>query len=323
MPNEAPRQTLVISHRSAFEFWRSFTGKIARLRSLRSEAAMESSVRLTPQLREELRALGFTPSEKQPLDLLFSGSSARSRSSWVRAHALLDPLPNGALLQVSPHVAVVCPELCFLEMARQLSWEKLVLAGFELCSTYAQVGPELLLAERQPLTSVDAIRNFAYLLPRTYCAGALHALEYVQDGAASPMEAKVAMLLVLPTYRGGYALPRPALNHPIATTQQARRLYPRATVRPDMYWEAVGLDVEYDGRDSHDADDHAKDVARWGALAVMDIEVLMFTSAQVRDSRAFRELVQVVAGKIGHRPRIRREDFPAREARLREELNLR
>ncbi len=313
---------LILSHRSAFLFWRSFGGNRRRLPQVSHSGGMAQSVRLTKELRAELAYFGIVPTPKHPVDLLFSEEEARSQTVGVRAHAKLAQLPLGAVLQVSEHVAVVCPELCFLQVAHVFSRERLVLAGYELCGTYAQVGQELALQEREALTSVAAIRTFAAMVPRMRTATALRALVHVHDGAASPMEAKAAMLLGLPTSWGGYALPAPVLNPEMPTPPEARRLYPAATVRPDLYWADARLDLEYDGRDSHDADAHAKDVARWGALAVMEVDVLMLTAAQLYDAAAFHQLAGVVAAKLGRRLRVRRKDFPVRVTRLREELKL-
>lgn len=316
------QDVLVISHSSAFLFWRSFAGRVSLLRRTQGNELTGMSIRLTNQVREELVRLGWRPTEKQPIDLLSSGRAERMRAPWVRAHACFDALPAGALLQVSEHVAVVCPELCFLQMAHVLSWEKLVLAGYELCGTYAQVGASLDLQEREALTSVEAIREFAALLPRTHTAAGVNALDFVIDGAASPTEAKTAMLLSLPTSRGGYGLPAPVLNPELSTTPDARRLYRRAKVRPDLFWADARFDLEYDGGEHEDDATHAKDVARLGALAVMGVETLTLTAAQLYDAAAFHQLAGVVAGKLGRRLRIRRADFPVRVTRLREELGL-
>ena len=313
---------LILSHRSAFLFWRSFRGNRRRLPQVPHPGGMAQSVRLTTGLRAELAAFEIVLTPKHPVDLLFSEEGARSQTAGVRAHATLAELPVGAVVQVSEHVAVVCPELCFLQMAHVFSRERLVLAGYELCGTYAQVGPELALQEREALTCVEAIREFAAMVPRMRTTTALRLLDRVRDGAASPMEAKAAMLLTLPTSWGGYGLPAPQLNPELPTTPDARRLYAHATVRPDLYWADARFDLEYDGRDAHDADDHAKDVARWGALAVMEVDVLMLTAAQLYDAAAFHRLAQVVAGKLGRRLRIRRADFPVRATHLREELGL-
>ena len=313
---------LILSHTSAFLYWRAFTGNRRRLPRPADATAMAQAERLTPTVRGELAAFGFVPTPKRPVDLLFSDERARSQTRGIRAHVTGENLPEGAIYRVSEHVAVVCPELCFLQMAKRFSPEQLILAGFEMCGTYAQVGPELALQEREALTSAAAIRAFAATLPHTSTASALRALDYVLDGAASPMEAKTAMLLTLPTSRGGYGLPAPQLNPELPTTPEARQLYRRGKVRPDLYWPDARFDLEYDGGNHEDADTHAGDVARLGALAVMGVDVLTLSAPQLYDAAAFHRLAGVVASRLGRRLRVRRADFPVRVTRLREELGL-
>ena len=313
---------LVISHASAFRFWRAFTGHRSRLPVIPNPSAMDRPPCLTDGIFRELAAIGLTQTTRHPLDLLFSEEESRSQMKGVRSHATRSLLPEGSLVQISEHVSAVCPELAFLQLQRTVSREKLILAGYELCGTYAQVGPELSLWERRKLTTTDAIRDFAACVPRLRSVSALKALDFVREGAASPMEAKAAMLLSLPTGLGGYGLPLPVMNPELVVPPNARLLYQHATVRPDLYWPDACFDLEYDGREAHDADAHWKDAARLGALAVMNVDVLTLTAPQLFDAAAFHEVAQVVAAKIGHRLRIRREDFPVRATRLREELGL-
>lgn len=313
---------LVLSHRSAFLFWRAYTGNARRLQRIGRTVDMANPAHLTTGIREELASLGIFPTAKNPLDLLFSRPGARPRGQELHPHTTLDSLPDPVILQVTEHIAVVSPELCFFQLAAVLPRERLVLASYEFTGTYAQVGANRQLQERPALTTTQAIRAFAALLPRTATATALKALDFVLDGAASPMEAKTAMLLTLPTSWGGYGLLQPALNPELAVSSEARRLYPHATVRPDLYWADARFALEYDG-DVHEADDtHARDVARLGALAAMDVEVLTLSASQIYDAAAFHQAAQVVAGRLGRRIRIRREDFPVRVTHLREELGL-
>ena len=96
----------------------------------------------TPELAKELAGLGITPTAKHPLYLLFATPGLRPATKSgipvpLRPHVQPDVLPTGSVLRLSEHVAIVSPELCFLQMASTLSLEKLILMGFELCGTYA------------------------------------------------------------------------------------------------------------------------------------------------------------------------------------------
>ena len=313
---------IIISHKTAFQFWRAYRASVDPYRIKDAQQAFASPSPSSKEALAELERLGFAPSEKTPVDLLFFGRDARMKTVWARPHAILDELPRGSLVQLSDHVAIVSPELCFVQMAGICTREQTVLVGFELCGTYAQLGSKRTLAERSHLTSVKQIGAILRKLPRTHTSRAAAALAFVLDGAASPMEAKLAMLLTLPTSWGGYALPQPRMNVPIQLGEAASTVYPRSHCRADLFWPDARFDVEYDGEEFHEGDAHAKDVARLAALAMEDITVLEVAWAQVADPAKFHGVATVVARKLGQRLRIRRDDFVVRCTHLREQLEL-
>ena len=321
---------LVISHDSALRFWRTFAGSPAAFRRLRAPLAMERPAALTPELLGELARLGFAPSKGRPLDLLFSSGAGRSRANNVLAHATNLPLPAGSLLQLSEHVAITSPELTFALIARKHDIRHLALVASELCGTYIPAPPGLPLGSRQPITSTARLQAFlAELFPRQ-TAAPLAAARLAFDCAASPMEAKLALLLSLPTRLGGFGLPRPQLNRPFALTPEAQLIYPHSSCRLDLSWPDTNLDVEYDGSgDEHAGDMHAKDVARLAALRLDGLDVLVLAKQQVYDARAFAQMVRVIAGKLagqtgqaGRAWRTRAKDFDAKQAALRDALGL-
>ncbi|MBQ3386609.1 MAG: hypothetical protein IJG53_04725 [Eggerthellaceae bacterium] len=317
---------LIISHDSALRFWRTFAGNPAVFRRLRMPSPMDRPVTLTTELLSELARLGFAPSKDRPLDLLFSGAG-RSRAAAVLAHATNLPLPAGSLLQLSEHVVITSPELTFALVARKKDVRHLALMASELCGTYIPTPPGLPLGSRQPLTSTTQLQAVLTDLYPRQTAAPLIAAHLAFDGAASPMEAKLALLLSLPTRLGGYGLPRPQLNRPFSLSSEAQLVYPHSPCRLDLSWPGASLDVEYDGSgDEHSGDMHAKDVARLAALRLDGLDVLVLAKQQVYDPRAFAQMAQIIAGKLTGQPRrawrIRAKDFDAKQAALREALSL-
>lgn len=325
---------LIIGHYTAFMYWRSFTGKRFLLKDSPRTLAMTERVDLNNDLLRELAALGIRVSERLPLHLLFSSQELRSRSPLIRAHLMSGNVPPGSFIRLSEHVLIASPELCFAEMSGTLSLEKLILAGYELCGTYAQVPrpdqpSRTALADRAPLTTAQTIKTFLTFDSFTRYATAHRAKEHIQDNAASPMEAKVAMLLSLPTRLGGYGLPRPMLNEIITLEGEARLAYPRSTCRPDLWWPMFNVAIEYDGRDSHEGEwAHAKDIARIAALKLTGMDVTVLTFAQVADDPVFDALAVVLARKLQHRLRFRFSEeqgesgHVSRRSKLRRELEL-
>ena len=318
---------LIISHNSALRFWRTFAGSPTVFRRLRTASPLERPLPLTPELLGELARLGFAPSKDRPLDLLFSSSDGRSRAAAVLAHATNLSLPDGSLLQLSEHVAITSPELTFALVARKKDVRHLALMASELCGTYIPAPPGLPLGTRLPLTSTTQLRAVLAAVYPKQTAAPLIAARLAFDGAASPMEAKLALLLSLPTRLGGFGLPRPQLNRPFTLSPEAQLVYPHSPCRLDLSWPGTNLDVEYDGSgDEHSGDMHAKDVARLAALRLDGLDVLVLAKQQVYDSRAFAQMAQIIAGKLGGQTgrawRTRAKDFDAKQAGLREALSL-
>ena len=318
---------LVISHNSALHFWRTFAGNRSALKPVRNSQAMPAPLPLSAELLGELAADGFTPSARRPIDLLFGAAVARPRTDIATPRVFSGKLPGGSLLALSERVAITSPELTFALVSRGTSRQKLALIGSELCSTYAhrRVGEPF--AERAPLTSADELQRFCLQLAPGGHSEAYEAARYVFDNAASPMEAKLALLLSLPTRMGGYGLPRPELNRPFALSAQAQAIYPHSFCRLDLSWAGTNLDVEYDGSgDEHSGDMHAKDIARLAALRLDGIDTLVLAKQQVYDSQAFAQMAQVIAGKLTGQPRrawrVRAKEFEAKQQELRRELNL-
>jgi hypothetical protein len=122
------------------------------------------------------------------------------------------------------------------------------------------------------------------------------------DGAASPMESAIALLLTLPYKRGGYCLPQPELNRRIDLDATAKRLAGQSFCRGDLCWPDSCLDLEYLGRSSHDAlPNMLKDRGRTLAIEHMGYEVIEITREQALDLFAFDVVARRVASHLGKR----------------------
>ncbi len=313
---------IVLSHASAFRFWRTFTGNVATLRPTALRHTPDARPKLTRDLRQELATLGILSDEHHPIHCLVADESLRGHTLGIRCHVARRPLPAGAVLQLSENVDIVSPELCFIQMSRVLSAGKLALAGCELCGTYA-TSPLGELLPRKPLTTTAQLVAFSKAVPGIAGAHRVQgALPHVLDNAASPMEAKVVLLLTLPRVSGGYGLPKPQLNPTIPLGSAAQKIYHVRTCRPDLYWADAHVDVEYDGEVHEGTDARIKDAARAAALMTEGITVMTLTYPQVIDEDAFNTVAETLAGAVGYRLRIRTASFQERRAKLRGELEL-
>ena len=311
---------LVLSHATAFRFWRTFTGNIRLLARPPQPKAMVEAFRPTPDIIAELLALGVDPAGDDRIHLLFSEARLRSRTRNIASHVYSEALPEGALVQLSEHVLAASPELTYVQMSEVFTFERQAIAGMELCGSYA-ILPDGSLKARTALAHAEDLHTWASALAGPRSRGTL-AAPFVLDGAASPMEAKLALLLTLPTARGGYHLPAPVLNHRIDLGAEARRLYDAAFCRADLYWPEARVDVEYDGLAYHEGEAHAVDVAREQALAAQGISVMRLTYAQVEDPDAFAVVAKTLGKRLGRQVRVRHRDFVSNQLFLRAELGL-
>jgi hypothetical protein len=165
---------------------------------------------------------------------------------------------------------VTDPIATFIDSAGMLSYVDLVVLGDAICRKF-DLGAEQLR---------EACRR-----SRDYYAGlARAAAELVRDGVDSPMETRLRVLIVLA------GLPEPQVNVIV------RDEHGHWVRRFDLYYESIGLVVEYDGRQ------HADDPAQWQS----DID----RREELDDDG--RRLIIVTARGIFHEPertleRIRRQ----------------
>ena len=122
------------------------------------------------------------------------------------------------------------------------------------------------------------------------------------DGAASPMETALALLLTLPVAMGGYGVVRPELNKAISLEEGDRALSSQAEMVADLCWPEEKLIVEYDSWEWHGGarSGHlAHDRARANALTAMGWRVLSVGYEQISSIQGMNLLARQVAALLG------------------------
>lgn len=313
---------IVVAYDSALAYWRTVGPRWLRGYQQRDQATRRARRSLAKGDRPKLAGGNRRPAGcTLPIQVLVAGVEARTRTSSVLSHVWPD-LPDRSLVDAGEGFFVSTPEFCFVQMASQLKIAQLVQLGFELCGTYAMVSEGPAQQREAPLTSTAKLSAFVKANPHIRgCKQARRALNHVKDGAASPMEAVLAMLLCLPYRRGGYGLEWPMLNYRIDVPPSKRKMADRGYCKGDLCWPERHLCLEYDSELYHaDAERRDSDARRRGTLIALDYAVVTVTTGQVMDSGAFNRLAHQIAKLLGKRLRYEDPQFTRSHLALREEL---
>lgn len=306
---------ICLSHNSALEFLR---GSGASLRTRPQESNLSggtpsffSTRGINEVFVDDLRRWGISSA---PLHAFASEKAHRSKSPLVCSHVWRGPYPQNAFVRIEQGLYSSSPELLFLCMGRKLNVIELAELGFELCGWYglpnsgdAPFG----MASRNPLSSAEAISRFLRQNSSIPGSGrAEYAARHLIDGSASPMESKMALACVLPHNLGGYALPKPRLNHRIV-------LDSGSAFRVDAFWPKANIGLEYDSRQFHTGEDrNIRDSRKRNMLASAGVEIISVTPPELRDPLLFEGIARRVACALGSRMRIRTQDYPDRRIAL-------
>lgn len=273
------------------------------------------------------------------LDVLVSTNSGRHQTKGLRARLCTTKLPAGSFIPADAmgiEFYLCAPELVFLQMASEVELDHLIYVGFALCSSfrldeYAPGGCALREWSDAPLTSVARIRSYLERVPAgTKGRGAaLRALEHVRDGARSPYEIGLAMVIGMPLRLGGYALGETVMNPEV-------KVYDGVDVRGQVRWvtripdilvsarDSNGVlrrvGVDYDAKLTHGAPDRvARDLDRRNLLAPNeDFRHITLGTQQVSNYVAFRREMDRIRRALGQRkkPRLVGDPDSERNRRL-------
>lgn len=257
----------------------------------------------------------------RPISLSVGSQASRTYRGGIECHVWGAPLPTGAVQQISDNVFVSTPEQLLLECARARHETALatkldvIRLGFRLCGTYSLAAcdaGEDGIAERQPLTSVAALRR--YLLQGGIRGGehAASLLAHVLEGSASPRETTLAMQLSLPHHLGCFQLGAPRLNYPIDIDEALLVAGGSRSYRIDLCYPDERLAIEYDGGGHANPQRIARDAQRRNDLAHMGWRVITVTSRQLGSREAMLGIARDVASGRGERLRIRSCSFDER-----------
>lgn len=226
--------------------------------------------------------------------------------------------PQHSFFRVADHVLACCPELCFVQLAREFSLVDLVLFGYEICGSFAIDRQRESLVARRALTTVQRLRAYAQAAgAMPGAAKARTASSLVLNGSRSPMESKVAFELSAPRHLGGFGLPAPVLNKPLSFTR------PDGTIvrKGDLLWERHGVVIEYDSSERHEGEANIdRDARRRNEFIADAYRVLTVTKQQAHDLASMEHVARHLERLLGIRLRSRTSDLEGRRLKLHQSL---
>ena len=194
----------------------------------------------------------------RPLELgVFESARARRRLK-SRTRVLSRNLPEAALIEVSPHLYFEGPELILIHMASQTDAVRLAQIIMELCGTYSPCpapddnGWTRTLYDLPPVTTIERICAYArHVRQRGGKAVLQEALRLAAEGAASPAETILALVMSLPREMGGYGFPMPSLNAKLTVPDEERDMVGGEAYYLDAFWQDAYADLEYESTEFH------------------------------------------------------------------------
>lgn len=267
--------------------------------------------------------------------LIFTRAQSGSRNLF-KSHLLTQEPPPGSFRQTEHGFDVTSPEFTLLSLATQVSRNRLLMACYEMCGSFAVFTPckraqqqldeaislklippncgwervndasgkDTNLWKRTPLLNAADIAAFAKQAAGLRGVKQLRwATERMTGQTASPFEVQTSMLVSLPRDEGGLGV-HIANNVRIPLSEAARSLHDKTCCYADILIESatdsMGVILECQGRSAHDSEAASlSDAERATALTSMGYDVIQITYEQIKDKKSFNNLAELIHKKAG------------------------
>lgn len=282
----------------------------------------------------------------KPVWRFVSARGNRFNGKLFHSRLLTQEPPPGSFRQTEHGFDVTSPEFTLLNLATQVSRNQLLMACYEMCGSFAvfkpyvrtqqQLDEAILLKlippncgwervsdvngkdtnlwKRTPLLTATDIAAFAKQ------AAGLRGVKQLRWAAgrmtgqtASPFEVQASMLVSLPRDGGGLDI-HIANNVRIPLNEAARSLYDKTCCYADILIESntdsTGVILECQGRSAHDSEAASlSDAERTTALTSMGYDVIQITYEQIKDTKSFNNLAELIHKKAGlpYAPKTKQE----------------
>ena len=174
----------------------------------------------------------------EPLHIAVGSPSERCRVLRCVSHIDRQLGNKGTVWGIAPKLATVSPAMCLAQFAGELPLAQLTELACALSGNYRFASkPEDVVTSAVPLTSLREMRAFLHAHQQIRGASkALRAIDLAIDHLGSPYETILYLFLCLPRKLGGYGLPKPVANQPIAPKSREAHLVAQHNFYPDLFW---------------------------------------------------------------------------------------
>lgn len=349
---------VVLSHRTAWLFYHAAQreGIIARGAEYGIDQLGIKASEVARRVRVFLTDCGIPADELDTLHVLVAFSHERGGSKAFRTHVRGALLTENHLVHVAPGLFVVSPEVAFIQASLWMKPLELLEWGGELCGHYetcpwtteqgtrsgnthvaartdrsatdkkdgrnreADQTHDLGYRERPALASRTSIQSVAQELSGVKGARkAQRALRRVRDGARSPMETALALMIMCPIEDGGLGFTNIELGHRMNMPPNLQPMFSSSYLELDLYFPSRKVALEYDGAKHAELNRRTHDSDRAHALALMGISMRTITAHHFANQLELHRALNAVAVMLGIVVPMSR-DFQRKQNKLRQFL---
>lgn len=293
---------IVLSHRTAVLYYRAPDRVTVRGRDYDLNPTAGRARDVASRVRELLSDCGVPEYGLARLDVLCPTEHDRVGSKEFKSHVYGGPIPMKQLIHLAPGLFIIKPELCFILAATYMKDIELLELGFEFCGSYEldSTGNGSPYRKRKALTSVKKIRTAA-----KDCAGAhgarkaKRALARVRDGARSPMETALALMILAPHHHGGLSYLGIEMNRRVDIPENMRRSCLLEYLEADVFTPAAQAVIEYDGDVHAPLKQRTRDADRSSAFLRLGYRMHTVTAGHFSEQLPLHRALNGIAETLG------------------------
>lgn len=312
--------TIFLTDKTALDFWK---WKATTLSSLENPVRIrQSRVYGSPNPSSDIRiACSHFRRGDEPISVLVSTNNDLRHSNGIKYHKCSASLAPYSFCRLDRDLYVSTPEHLFVRYAQLASFIELLLIGICLMGTYTVIdGENCRISNRdEPLMKLKSLKKYLSCCRHIPgIANAKKALPYLIEGAESPKEAELALLLSLPKRYGGFNLPKPIFSMQLISKSNTNGFY---SLRPDLCWPKAKIAIEYESKTWHSGEERfEQDSLRRNTIRSLGWDVTTVTRKEIGSLDKIEMIAESIRLRMGLKKDTRGNSFDKRLA-LRSEMN--